>query len=447
MKTLIFGFGTHGGGFAAAKYFLEHGHQVRITDRNSLSKLGDSIKYFQERGVELVLEQHRESDFTWADVVVKSPAISHDSVYIRKAKRIVTDFTCLFEFPDIGKIKIVAITGTKGKTTTAAAVAHVLRNLGHESVLCGNMGISGFSVLSDLEKRKSEGRPYPEYIVCELSSWQIADVFSYASSIPVLEASCLTSLYEDHQNYYHSMESYIRDKLMLFGKESRHIIATDSMRPSVAKASGMPLSRIASIEKAGRNIKDSALSPAFATCQAMGFSGEQILKALKTFPGVPHRNEMVRFHNNIIFINDSAATVPQAVEFTYSNYYSKTPVFLICGGTDKELHATGMENAVSHAKHLYLLNGSFTREKLIPMLDERKIGYNGPYSTMNDALSRAYMDAMHFNRDKKGTASVILLSPGAASFELFEHEFDRGDQFKSLVNNLDALDALEAHKA
>lgn len=436
MKVLIFGFGTHGGGFSAAKYYIDRGHQIRITDRNSISKLGDSIRYFQERGAELVLEQHREQDFTWADIVVKSPAISQSHPLLSKARKVVNDFTELFAFPDIGAIKIIAITGTKGKTTTAAAVSHVLEAQGYEAPMCGNMGISGFSILDDLEKRKAEGRKYPDYLVCELSSWQIADTFTYASVIPQLEVSCLTSIYEDHQNYYHSMDAYISDKLMLFKQKCLHVVSSDSMRESISKACGMPIGRIVSIEKTAKKLDSTILAPAFAICLTLGIKQDRIISALKTFPGVPHRNEMVRFHNNIIFINDSAATVPEAVSFTWSNYYSKVPVFLICGGTDKELHVNGMEEVLRHANRLFLLGGSFTREKLIPFLDEQHIPYAGPFSTMDDALGCAYTEAKAFIGGSRSITAFIMLSPGAASFELFQHEFDRGNQFKKLVNEL-----------
>lgn len=436
MKVLIFGFGNHGGGFAAAQYFLKRGDQVRITDMNSLSKLGDSIQICSDMGAELILEQHRESDFTWADCVVKSPAISKSHPFLIKSHKIINDFSTLFSFVDIDKIKLIAITGTKGKTTTASAVTHVLQRLGHEAIMCGNMGISGFSVLEDLEERSRTGKELPEYIVCEMSSWQISDTFQYLDHVPVLEASCMTSLYEDHQNYYHSMESYIKDKMQLFRQKSRHIISTDSMRQTIASASDVPLSDVMSIEKTARKLDSSILAPAYAICSSLGFGSKRIIDALKTFPGVPHRNEMVRFHNNTIFINDSAATVPEAVQFTYSNYYSNVPVFLICGGTDKELHPEGMTAALRHSIGLYLLGGSFTSEKLIPLLQSMSISYHGPYCSMDDAVDASYSDAQSFLGSDGNTTAFIILSPGAASFELFRHEFDRGDKFKQKVNSI-----------
>lgn len=439
MKVLIFGFGLHGGGFASAKYYLDRGHELRITDRNSMAKLGDSLAWFKDRGVELVLEQHRDCDFAWADIIVKSPAVSRTSPYLKKARgSVVTDFTELFRFPDIGQIKLVMITGTKGKTTTAAAVTHVLQQTGHEVMMCGNMGISCFAVLDNLENRRRNGEKYPDYIVCELSSWQIADAFAYcpATEIPRFEVCCMTSVYEDHQNYYRSMEAYINDKLLLFKHGAVHIVGTESMKDALARAACVSPSKVVTIERTARKTDNSLFAPAYAICRALGLKHDRILSALKTCPGVPHRNEMVRFHKNVIFINDSAATVPQAVDFTWSSFYASSPVFLICGGTDKALGVAGMERPLRHVKGIYLLDGSFTREKLVPFLKEAGLGYCGPFGALEPALKAAYSDAVSYSADK-GPTPIVLLSPGAASFELFLHEFDRGDRFKALVGELD----------
>lgn len=438
MKALVFGFGSHGGGFAAAKYFLDRGWEVRITDRNSARSLGEGIRYCEERGAHLVLGRHREEDFLWADIVVKSPAIDHNHPLLGKARRIVTDFSCLFEFPDIDKIRIIAITGTKGKTTTASAVAHVLASQGSEALMCGNMGISAFRVLEDLERRRDEGRPYPAYIVCELSSWQVADTFGCASKVPVFEASCLTSFFADHQNYYHSVQAYVQDKLKLFSHPARKLVSPDSMMEAISAASGVDKSRIVSIERSSRRVASPVLAPCHAICRALGIRSRDIDAALKTFPGVPHRNEMVRFHRNMIFINDSAATVPEAVEFTVDSCYSNVPLFLICGGTDKELSAEGMREALRRASSRCLLDGSFTRKKLVPLLEAERLDYKGPFGTMEEALDASLSDALAFvSGDGSVMTAVVLLSPGAASFELFKDEFDRGDAFKRLVGALE----------
>ena len=136
----------------------------------------------------------------------------------------------------------------------------------------------------------------------------------------------------------------------------------------------------------------------------------------------------------VLFINDSAATIPEAVAFTCSN--SPFLYHLICGGTDKNLSPDAMIEELEGASSLSLLDGSFTQAKLLPLLKERKIDYMGPFSTMDDALSASYHEALAKHTQVPNIIQVILLSPGAASFELFINEFDRGNQFKALVSAL-----------
>ena len=175
------------------------------------------------------------------------------------------------------------------------------------------------------------------------------------------------------------------------------------------------------------------LKSAYAILLSLHFKYRSIIKALSTFQGVPHRIEQVAAHNNIIFINDSAATIPEAVHFTCSRFDSLN-VHLICGGTDKNLSPLAMESELEGATSLSLLDGSFTRDKLLPLLDERKIAYHGPFSTMAEALAASYQSALEKQAEVPNIIQVILLSPGATSFELFLNEFDRGNQFKALVS-------------
>src|SRR5690554_4602027 len=173
MRVLIFGLGTLGGGFASAGYFLDRDHEVRVTDMRPESELGNPVEILRERGALVVCGEHREVDFRWADLVVKNPAVSPNNQYLQYANRITTDIAYLLESPLVQPLKKIAVTGTKGKTTTVAAVAHILEKQGHEALQMGNMGISGFSILAELERRLHKGKSLPEYLICEFSSWQI----------------------------------------------------------------------------------------------------------------------------------------------------------------------------------------------------------------------------------------------------------------------------------
>ena len=138
-------------------------------------------------------------------------------------------------------------------------------------------------------------------------------------------------------------------------------------------------------------------------------------------------------YNNIVYINDSSATIPEAVTFSTLNI--PWPFHLICGGSDKNLKAEGMLEPLKNALHVHLLEGSFTTDKLIPLLNREKIAYSGPFNSMQKAFENATKMAIE-SLEIHATV-VVLLSPGSASFGLFKHEFDRGDQFRHLYENLE----------
>lgn len=430
MRVLIFGLGTLGGGFASAGYFLDHGHEVRVTDMRPEQELGNPVELLRQRGAVVICGTHREEDFLWADLVVKNPAVNPDNPYLQRARRITTDIAYLFESPLVQSLRKIAVTGTKGKTTTVAAVAHILGENGHEAVQMGNMGISGFSVLADLEQRLHQGKNLPEYLVCELSSWQIRDLYmTMAEAKPDFQLVALTSLFPDHLNRYADYQSYKEDKWLLFGSRNTRMIVPRSVYREVLSISDIKPKFVRTTESFfGAEASEIKIRTAWAICRSLGLGIKQIAAALVTFRGVPHRQEQLGVKNHVVYINDSSATIPEAVTFSCSG--CPWAYHLICGGTDKNLKAEGMLKAVQDASQVYLLAGSFTQNKLIPMLEEHAIPYRGPFESMHEAFYAACREA---EADTNMLPHVaLILSPGAASFGMFTHEFDRGDQFRKL---------------
>jgi len=221
MNVLIFGLGVNGGGFTAAKYFLKHNHNVIITDLKCEKDFGKAIEILKKLGATFHLGQHLIEDFSWADLVVKNTSILPNNKYLQYAKNIITDFTYLFENYNLDNTQIIAITGTKGKTTATHAIHHVLKKMGYTTKLVGNMGISAFEIASYLEK---DTKPL-DFLICEFSSWQLRDIFNYIKvDFPPTKISLFTNLLEDHQNTYDSMERYLQDKLNLFNKNTQNAI-------------------------------------------------------------------------------------------------------------------------------------------------------------------------------------------------------------------------------
>ena len=438
MKVLIFGLGMNGGGYAAATYFLDHGDNVRITDLKGSCDLGAEMDALTQRGATCIAGMHRKEDFLWADIVVKNPAIPPNHPLLSSARMVVNDFAWLFSSPWCSETKIIAITGTKGKTTTSAAVAHALDKFGFEAMQCGNMGISAFTVLREWEKRHDNKEKLPDFLVCEFSSWLVRDtVMAMHGEFPTLEICAMTNFYPDHLNSYESIEKYLEDKLELFSPSTKMAVVPDALIKRVRKQTKLDRGHVRGIDRTcAKEVEQLPhLKSAYAILLALGFKWKTVLKALDSFAGVPHRIEQVGLLDTILFINDSAATIPEAVHFTFARFKTMA-THLICGGTDKNLKPNSMLDVLQSVSSISLLDGSFTREKLIPLLEEHKIAYYGPFSSMDDAVLKSYTSAVEKAKDLPDLPQVVLLSPGCASFEMFKNEFDRGNQFKTLVGHL-----------
>ena len=411
MNVLIFGLGVNGGGYAAARYYIRKGDTVRVCDAKDNTLLRCQALELGKLGATCILGSQDDVPVLWADLVVKNPGVSPSLPLLSGAKRITSDITELFLFLSSKPVKILAVTGTKGKTTAATATAYALNKLGHTAELCGNMGISGYTLLSSWE----EGKHLPEYVVMELSSFQIRDAYeALGHHFPPIEAVLLTSFFPDHQNTYHSMEAYLGDKLKLFGPWVSHTMVPKSLVCRVPAAScweSIPF------------LPRPELQASHALCAELGLDANN---TLASFPGVPHRRELVLEWNGIRFINDSTATIAEAVQYTCSLLGGS--INLITGGTEKELPVEAMASDLLHASSVTLLDGSFTRNKIIPLLEHSGKRYFGPYKTMDEAVHSATEQAL-----SAGGQQVVLLSPGSSSFELFANEFDRGDQFRRCV--------------
>ncbi|MGD1822411.1 MAG: Mur ligase family protein [Pleomorphochaeta sp.] len=428
MKVLIFGLGVNGGGFSAAKYFLEHKNEVLITDIKLEKSFTKAINILEKLGAKFHLGQHSKEDFLWADLVVKNTSILPNNIYLKYAKRITNDFAFLINNYNLNKIKIIGITGTKGKTTTSHAIFHVLKKLNYNVKLVGNMGISAFEIASYIEKNDQK----IDYLVCEFSSWQLRDTFLYLEKeFPSTKVAVFTNLLEDHQNSYDSMERYLQDKLKLFTKNTKQVICPKAFEKSVLEKTNIKKRNLIFLEtKLNIDLSNTPeLIPAYKALSSLKIKSDTILKHLNTFSGVSHRIEWLGIHKNILFVNDSAATIPEAIAFSIS-HFRDVNLHLICGGTDKNLKVKTLINVFHKVSSITLLDGSFTQNKLIPYLKDNKIKYNGPYKQMKSAVNKAYNLA---NEDQSREMKVVILSPGATSFELFINEFDRGNQFKKSV--------------
>jgi UDP-N-acetylmuramoylalanine--D-glutamate ligase len=443
LRVTVMGLGLNGGGLATAKFFASRGATVTVTDMKDEKALGPSIAALEGLPIRYVLGRHEMTDFSGADLVIKNPAVRLDSPYLKAAKRIETDISTFLRF---SPGPLVAVTGSKGKSTTASAAAHVLAANG-KAFLGGNITVSPLSFIDEVR----EDTP----VVLELSSWQLGDLKGRGLLKP--RVAILTRIVPDHQDRYGSMEAYVSDKRLIYADQDKSSFTVcdhddayglsfgaetpgtvrwyaDSLAPGLPGAfyrdqvgiyrdeSGhaeeiLPEKLRVPGPHARRNLLAAGLA-----ARLMGVPSGTIARALENFPGVEHRLEVFLEKDGIRFCNDSAATVPQAVEAALFAF--ERPPILITGGTDKNLDFAPIQSAYRRAKTVVLLAGTGT-EKIRPLLDAQGVSYEGPFDDLENAVQKAIARA--------APGDTVLLSPGCTSFGMFKNEFDRGRKFKECV--------------
>jgi len=451
MKVTIMGLGLHGGGLASAKFFSDKGALVTVTDLRDEATLAPSIEALSGRDIRYVLGRHETDDFRNADIVIKNPAVRRTSPFLAAAKCLETDISVFLRY---SKSPIVAVTGSKGKSSTVSAIHHGFKANGIAALLGGNITVSPLGFLDET----AADRP----VVLELSSWQLADMKGLGVLKPKVAA--LTAIMPDHMNYYGSMEEYVADKRLIyadqdssdyticdfdsswgqsFASETRGKVLWYSgkeLRGEGAWLTTMPDGQERGLRRSmndgspnveeilpsgllvpGAHMRKNLLAAGLAL-GAMGMEAEKIASAMSTFPGVEHRLEFFAESRGVRWYNDSAATIPYAVDAALSSFVD--PVVLITGGTDKNIDFEPMKRAYAKAASIVLLSGTGT-DKLMPLLAEQGIAWKGPFDNLAEAVGAA--DAL------AQPGSAVLLSPGCASFGMFLHEFDRGKKFKETV--------------
>ncbi|MCF0262609.1 MAG: UDP-N-acetylmuramoylalanine--D-glutamate ligase, partial [Sphaerochaetaceae bacterium] len=409
----------------SAAYFLSQGDNVIITDIRNRDSLGESIDFLENMGAVIHCGGYRTDDFTWSDLVLKDSAIRLDNEFLAYAKRVENDITYVSSRPEAKNIKIICVTGSKNKTTTACAINHCLNKMGASSHFCGNLGLSAFS-----EIQNWANGDIPQYAILELSAWKARDIYTFMKGkVPHIEVSVITSVFD--QSPSATTEGFDVGE---FNHHANHIVCPSDIKEKISKLAAKKAKNISSIESSSRSMAKSIppkMAATFAVLKKLGFSTSQINNAIKSFRGIPNRNEFVLRTENALYINDSSSIIPSSLNMAMENF-TNLPVHLICGGSDSSLDAEEMLKSLKNAASLHLLEGSFTQKKLIPLLKKKKIRYNGPYKQIEEAVSSA---SSRLDPESK-TLQIVLLSPGAPAYELFLNEYRLGQSFNEVVNQL-----------
>ncbi len=448
LKVTVMGLGLNGGGVATARFFALRGADVTVTDGKGEKDLEPSLEALADLpSIRFVLGRHVKEDFRGADVVIKNPGVKLEgNPYLEAARSIESDVSVFLRF---SRAPLLAVTGSKGKSSTVSALHFGLKELGYPSFLGGNITVSPLTFLGET------GDDTP--VVLELSSWQLADLRGRGLLKP--RVAILTPVMPDHQNWYGGMEPYVADKKLLYADMDEKgvllcnrddqwgpVFASETPSKSVwYSASPFPEEPGAWLEKdgsgwmrpAGRadavrilperlsvpgaHMRQNLLNAAQALV-LWGAAPEAAAEALGRFSGIHHRLEFFHEEGGVRYYNDSAATIPEAAAAALRSF--EAPVLLLTGGTDKNLDFAPLAETANRAKKILLLAGSGT-DKLIPMLRAARIGFEGPYPDLPALVQAA--------KDRAQPGDVVLFSPGATSFGLFKNEFDRGNKFREAV--------------
>jgi UDP-N-acetylmuramoylalanine--D-glutamate ligase len=333
------------------------------------------------------------------ELLVKSPGVPREAVLVADAER---QGVPIWSEVELGyrllEPRLVGVTGTNGKTTTAELLGVML-----DAPVAGNVG----RALTELDGRVEPGA----LVVCELSSFQLEDVHELACEVAVL-----LNLEPDHLDRYESFEGYRDAKLRIFERAETKIVPRGLGLVGTEFAADDPLPAEPRIP--GAHNRENAAA-ATAAARALGIGDEAIAEALRTFPGVQHRLELVRELGGVRYVNDSKATnVAAALKALAA--YEHDPVHLILGGSRKGEDFAPLAAAIGpNVKSVQVIGETADELAAVIPRAERAGDLAGALAAI---------------RPQAG--DVVLLSPASASYDQFRDFEERGEEFRRLVQNL-----------
>lgn len=443
-RLVILGGGESGVG--AALLGKQKGYEVFLSDGGQIKPVYE--KELIDNQIDFESAKHSLELILNADEVMKSPGIPEKNEVVKairaKGIPVISEVELAYRFK--GDSKIVAITGSNGKSTTTSLIYHICKTAGLDCALVGNIGYS-------FAKQVAED-PKPLY-VAEISSFQLDDIKDFRADVSVL-----LNITEDHlDRYEYKFENYINSKFKIIQnqtKEDYFIYCEDDevimnkLRLLTIHTNPLPFSMKHEVKKGGyikgdqmmlriqeervsMSIYDFALKgkhnnyntmAAGIAATTLGIRKEKIREAVKNFHSLEHRMEFVAMVRGVEFINDSKAT---NVNSTWYALESMTkPTVLVLGGTDKGNDYTLIEELVKEKVKAIVCMG-LDNSKIIEAFKDIV-----PVIVETDSAKKAVNTS--FKLAAKG--DVVLLSPACASFDLFKNYEDRGTQFKEAVKEL-----------
>jgi UDP-N-acetylmuramoylalanine--D-glutamate ligase len=447
-RVLVVGLGRSGA--AAALFLQDHGARVTVSDTKSEAQLQKEIAALLDRGISLETGRHSERTFRDQDLIVVSPGVPADQPELQHARAM--------GIPVIGEVelacrflqgRIIAITGSNGKTTTTTLVGEILSKSGKKTLVGGNIGTPVISLA---------GESSPEHLlVLEISSFQLETIQQFRPWI-----AAILNITPDHLDRHRTFEAYVNAKARIFENQQGGdfaVLNADDPTCSELKnkskgalywfsrkqrvengtcvnndqivfiTSGLetPVLPVSDIQLKGAHNLENVLA---SVCVAMlaGCAPQQVRAAVAEFTGVEHRLEPVANVNGVAYYNDSKATNVDATIKALESFPGK--IHIILGGKDKGSDYTVLVPLLrERAKAAYLIGAA--AEKIASQIQgATRIVSSG---TLDRAVRQASEAAV--------SGDIVLLAPACASFDQFENYEQRGRVFKNLVQALAAKSA------
>lgn len=432
------GLGLLGRGVGDVEFLAECGAELIVTDLKSAEELAPSLRRLEQfSDITFVLGEHRLEDFRGRDLILKAAGVPLNNPYTAEAENhgIPVEMSTAL-FADLSGARIIGVTGTRGKSTVTHLIFEALEAESRSGRFEGRVflggNVRGLSTLALLREVR-EG----DTVVLELDSWQLQGFKSRGISPHV---AVFTTFMPDHMNYYHNdLRAYFKDKAAIYESQTpadflvvseqvEEYMDTFDMRSRGPKVSVVRAEDVLGLPDIMMLGKHNRLNAALAleALRLSGAYGEELLNFVREFKGVVGRLELVAEKGGIRFYNDTTSTTPEAL-FAAVGALQGEAITLIAGGSDKGLDFEPALNSFRAVNGLVLLPGGGT-DRLMSEGDDSLRARVVLAQSMDEAVKVAH------SLTKEG--GVILLSPGCASFGLFENEFDRGDRFVEAVNKL-----------
>jgi UDP-N-acetylmuramoylalanine--D-glutamate ligase len=451
--VLVMGLGRFGGGADSAKFAAACGADVIVTDLAGPDELAGSLARLKDYpNFEYHLGSHSEEDFEKADIIIANPAVPPDNRFLKIAAscgRLVTSQIAVFF--ELCPATTVGITGSNGKSTTAALTAHILKNANGKNYgrvwLSGNIGNEPLLMLLD------EIAPQ-DLVVLELSSFQIEQL---AAENKAPQVALLANLSPNHLDRYGTFEKYCAAKELLFAnqqsKQNQPAVSIFNREDKIAvrlyeKYKNIPERRCLTCgtDDLGEIVRReftlpgkfnlSNLAGALAIAEIFGVDQSDAAACIGSFEALPHRLQFITERNGIRWFNDSKATTPKAAIAALEAFDEPAcpersrRIVLIAGGYDKVLPFDELAKVIVERTRAVVLIGD-TAEKI-----KTAIEMISPEGRTTIKICRSLTDAVAAADKTALKGDVVLFSPACASFDMFDNYEQRGEQFVQLVRRL-----------